>query len=118
MEWNKESIPHLLDIIGKSIQGRRIQKNISQEELAHLSGVSHASITRLESGTGNISLTNLLLIFKALEIADELKFIFSDPKDSPSIMAKRKKHSTKKRVRKSSQHSKNINNIWKWGEDK
>ena len=59
-------------------RGRNIRKrrSISQEKLASMSGVSYGSVKRFES-TGQISLLSLTKIAMALDIADELRNIFS-----------------------------------------
>lgn len=116
--WNTENTSNLLAKIGESLKGRRLQKNISQEELADLSGVSLASITRLETGKGNTSLANLLAILKALEIADELKNIFSPPEVSPALLAKAVTGKTLERVKRTHSADKKTTTEWKWGEDK
>lgn len=115
-EWNKKSNEQLAEIIGESVKGRRLQKNISQDELSELSGVSKASITRFETGKGNISLLNLLSIMKALEMAEELKAIFKMPETSPALLAKANLKKTKERVRRSKK-SKETDENWQWGED-
>lgn len=118
MDWNKETTARLLEVIGQSIKARRIAKDISQDALAKLSGVSHASIARFETGKGNISLGNLLLILKALEIADELKIIFKEKETSPFLLAKATTKKTKERVRKSQKKSELKSTAWKWGDEK
>ena len=57
---------------------RRIRKrrNISQERLAEISGVSHGSVKRFET-TGQISLLSLTKIAMALGCIDEIKGMFS-----------------------------------------
>ena len=52
------------------------RRSISQEKLASMSGVSYGSVKRFES-TGQISLLSLTKIAMALDIADELRNIFS-----------------------------------------
>lgn len=118
MDWNNETTTRLLKVIGQSVKARRVIKELSQEALAKLSGVSHASIARFETGKGNISLENLLLILKALEIADELKIIFKDKDVSPSLLAKATTKKTKERVRKSQKKSELKSTAWKWGDEK
>ena len=46
------------------------------QKLAHMSGVSYGSIKRFES-TGQISLLSLTKIAMALDMADELRSIFT-----------------------------------------
>jgi transcriptional regulator with XRE-family HTH domain len=118
MNWNQETTTRLLGLIGQSVKARRVTKEISQEALAKLSGVSHASIARFETGKGNISLENLLLILKALEMADELKVIFKEKEIAPSLLAKATTKKTKERVRKSQKKSKLKSTTWKWGDEK
>lgn len=66
----------LIKIIGSYVKQRRLLKNISQVELAARSGISMASITRFETGKGNISLQNLISILNILGLADELRAFF------------------------------------------
>lgn len=116
--WNLEQNKTLLHLIGEAMKLRRIQKEISQEELAKLSGVSHASIARFETGKGNISLSNLLLIMKALNIANELKTIFKEEEPSPLLLSKSSRKKPKSRVRKSKKNSLIKEKVWIWGDEK
>lgn len=54
----------------------RKRRSISQEKLASMSGVSYGSIKRFET-TGMISLLSLTKIAMALDMADELRDIFT-----------------------------------------
>ena len=60
------------------IRVRKIRKrrSITQEKLASISGVSYGSIKRFET-TGQISLLSLTKIAIALDLADELRNIFT-----------------------------------------
>lgn len=118
MNWNQEATTLLLGVIGQSVKARRVAQEISQDNLAKLSGVSHASIARFETGRGNISLGNLLLILKALEMADELKIIFKEKEISPTLLAKATTKKTKERVRKSKKKNETKLTAWKWGDEK
>ena len=61
-----------------ALRVRKIRKRrkISQQKLADLSGVSYGSIKRFET-SGQISLLALIKIAMALDMADELRNIFS-----------------------------------------
>jgi transcriptional regulator with XRE-family HTH domain len=74
----------LVKMIGKTAKLRRLQKNISQEKLAENCGISLASITRFETGRGNISLQNLLAILKALDMTDSFKTLFANENEENS----------------------------------
>ena len=62
--------------LAKRVRNIRKRRSISQEKLAQMSGVSYGSIKRFEA-SGQISLISLTKIAMALEIADELRTIFT-----------------------------------------
>lgn len=62
--------------LAQRIRNIRKRRSISQEKLASMSGVGYGSVKRFES-TGQISLLSLTKIAMALDIADELRNIFS-----------------------------------------
>jgi transcriptional regulator with XRE-family HTH domain len=68
----------LIKLIAKSVRQRRLLKNISQEKLADLCGISLASITRLETGRGNISLNGLIAVLSVLDMKDAISEVFSE----------------------------------------
>ena len=55
----------------------RKRRSISQEKLAQISGVSFGSVKRFES-TGQISLISLTKIAMALDMAGDLRQIFTE----------------------------------------
>ena len=62
--------------LAQRVRNIRKRRPISQEKLASMSGVSYGSVKRFES-TGQISLLSLTKVAMALDIADELRNIFS-----------------------------------------
>ena len=60
----------------EEVRNIRKRRSISQQRLASMSGVSYGSIKRFET-TGQISLVSLTKIAMALDIADELRNIFT-----------------------------------------
>ena len=58
------------------VRNIRKRRSISQEKLASISGVSYGSIKRCEA-TGQISLISLTKIAMALDMADELRNLFT-----------------------------------------
>ena len=63
--------------LAQRVRNIRKRRSISQEKLASMSGVSYGSVKRFES-TGQISLLSLTKIAMALDVADELRNIFSE----------------------------------------
>ena len=60
---------------------RRVEKNMTREQVAELSGIPVSNIVRFEQ-KGLISLKNLIGIAMALGYTSEIKSIFSEPKYS------------------------------------
>ena len=60
---------------------RRIEKNLTREDVAEKSNVAVSNIVRFEQ-KGLISLKNLIAIAMVLEYTSEIKSIFSEPKFS------------------------------------
>ncbi len=87
--------------ICKNLRLMRLNKNISQEELANRSGVSRTTISRLESGKAGTILT-LVQVLRILNKLDILNFFNEESEISPLQLLKlqekkRKKASPKKR---------------------
>ena len=71
-----ETAEELDQKLARRVRNIRKRRSISQEKLAQMSGVSYGSIKRFEA-SGQISLISLTKITMALEIADELRTIFT-----------------------------------------
>jgi transcriptional regulator with XRE-family HTH domain len=54
--------------IGKLIRNKRIERNLSQESVALLSGIDRSYIGRIERGQVNITVEKLYVIAKVLDI--------------------------------------------------
>ena len=62
--------------LAQRVRKIRKRRSITKEKLAAISGVSYGSIKRFET-TGQISLLSLTKIAIALDLADELRNIFT-----------------------------------------
>ena len=62
--------------LAQRVRKIRKRRSITQEKLASISGVSYGAIKRFET-TGQISLLSLTKIAIALDLADELRNIFT-----------------------------------------
>ena len=67
--------------IADDFRKRRIEKNLTREQVAEKTGVAIANIVRFEQ-KGLISLKNLIGIAMAMEYTSEVKSIFAEPKYS------------------------------------
>ncbi|MCX6272751.1 MAG: helix-turn-helix transcriptional regulator [Bacteroidetes bacterium] len=62
--------------IAEKLRERRLEKNLSQQSLASMSGVSLGSLKRFEN-CYEISLKSLLLLAVSLEATEEFQLLFS-----------------------------------------
>ena len=80
------------------LRRRRIEKNITRDQLAELSGVAVSNIVRFEQ-KGLISLKNLISLAMALGYTSELKSVFAQPKYSTmEELTQIRKNSNKKKA--------------------
>ena len=76
-EYIWETAEELDKKIANRVRLIRKRRSISQENLAQISGVSFGSVKRFEN-TGQISLISLTKIAMALDMADDLRQIFTE----------------------------------------
>lgn len=68
-------------MLADDFRKRRIEKNMTREQVAEKSGVAVSNIVRFEQ-KGLISLKNLIGIAMTMEYTSEIKNIFAEPKYS------------------------------------
>jgi len=97
--------PDLLKQVGKFIKKKRLELNLTQENLAIKTGLDRTSISSLENGKGT-SLITFIQVLRALELLEVLAPLFDDIQSviSPLKLAKlqekeRKYASNKKHVK-------------------
>ena len=96
IEFNNKSNEAFMKDIAKFTQERRLMKDISQEYLSKLSGVSKSSIARFESGKGNISMLNFIAMMKSLNLMNDFIKIL-EPGESPLLLFKASQKNKKKK---------------------
>jgi transcriptional regulator with XRE-family HTH domain len=69
-----------LSALGEAISERRLRINMTQQELADLSGVHRTYVSDIERGTRNVTVTTANKISQALEIATSKLFNIADRK--------------------------------------
>ena len=86
--------------IANDFRKRRIEKNLTREQVSEKGGVAVSNIMRFEQ-KGLISLKNLIGIAMALGYTSEIKNLFSEPKYSTmEELLQIRKNTNKKKVHK------------------
>jgi len=93
--WSAMSDPAIVKEICNNIKQLRLNKNISQEELANLSGLNRVTISRLEAGRAATMLT-LIQVLRALDKLEVLKAFITEPEISPIQLLKQKENQRQK----------------------
>ena len=98
--YTLDTVDDIAKGIAEDFHKRRIEKNLTREQVAEKSGIALANIVRFEQ-KGLISLKNLIGIAMAMEYTSEVKNIFSEPKYSTmEELTQIRKNTGKKRAHK------------------
>ena len=76
-----------LNEIGERLKRYRLNRNLSQKEIAERAGIGLASVARLEDGKGS-TLANCIRVLTALDALDSLDAFLPVPPISPIQLAK------------------------------
>jgi transcriptional regulator with XRE-family HTH domain len=100
--------------LGTRLKNRRLDLNLSQEEVAKRSGLARRTITAIEHGEGS-TLSTLIALLRALDSLDTLEGFLPDPGISPMAMITLKDDVKKyaSKPRKTPPPT-----PWKWGDER
>lgn len=87
MKYDFYNNNEILELIGKKLQEYRVSKNISQKQLAEITGVSRSRISDIENGSPS-SLVSLIEIMRALKILDNMELLIPSVVKSPREVLK------------------------------
>jgi transcriptional regulator with XRE-family HTH domain len=74
--------PAVLEELGLRLRRTRLERNLSQAQLAGEAGIGRATLQRIEEGGGG-SLISLVRILRALDLLDDLDRLVPEPAPSP-----------------------------------
>jgi transcriptional regulator with XRE-family HTH domain len=109
------SNPQIEQELGKRLKNRRLEMNLSQEQVAKRSGLSRRTITAMENGGGS-TLTSLIALLRALQALDTLENFLPDPGISPIALTSMVQDAPRKYA--SSPRKTPPPTPWKWGDEK
>ena len=88
--------------LSEDFRHRRIEKNLTREEMAQLAGIAVSNLVRFEQ-KGLISLKNLIALAMALGYSSEINNLFATPKYATmEELTQIRKNANKKKVYKKS----------------
>lgn len=101
--------------LGRRVQRARLDRNMTQVQLAEAAGVSLRTIERFESA-GSAQLTSVVRILRALNLSERLDRLL--PEDSPRPLEQLERHADGRRRASRSRTSSKPAKAWIWGDQK
>ena len=104
----------VLQEIGERLGRTRLERNLTQANLAKTAGISKRTLERLESGAASTQLTTFIRVCRALGLLQRFDMFLPKPLASPVEQVKLQ---GRKRKRASGiRTEKTLNKKWTWGE--
>ena len=103
----------ILAEIGRRLQQRRLESQLTQAELAEQAGVSKRTLERIEAGMSS-QLSSLVRVLRVLELLPQLDTAFPETGPRPMDLLKLK---GKERKRVSRRGIRERDSDWSWGDD-
>jgi transcriptional regulator with XRE-family HTH domain len=103
----------LLQEIGKRIARLRLERNLSQAQLAEQAGISKRTLGRLEYGSAATQLSLFLRVLRQLDLLERLEKLLPEPQPSPLALLEQqqatRKRASRRRLAKPA-------TSWSWGQ--
>lgn len=112
---NSNSDQVVLEELGSRLARRRLDRNLTQSELAHEAGVSRATIERLEAGHA-VKSSSLIRVLRSLDQLAALDRLIPEPVPSPieriRLSGRQRRRAAGSRTMRPSQD----HEPWTWGD--
>ena len=100
-DYSEYSVTELVRLLGSRFKDYRLRANMTQKEVAEMSGLSMMTIHRFENGTvKNISLGTFLLLLKAVGSINDLNELMPEQPESPYLYHDNQKKAQRVRHKK------------------
>jgi transcriptional regulator with XRE-family HTH domain len=104
----------LLHEIGQRIARLRLERNLSQAQLAEQAGISKRTLERLEAGAAATQLSLFLRVLRQLDLLERLELLLPEPQPSPLALLEQQQQATRKRA--SRRRLTKPASSWSWGQ--
>lgn len=92
IDFYEYSMPELIRLLGSRFKEYRMQCNLTQKEVAELSGIGLTTIHKFENGTaGNLSLSTFLLLLKVVGQINRVDDLLPELPESPYLIRREDK---------------------------
>lgn len=105
----------VLQELGARLRAVRLNRNLSQAQLAEEAGIGRVTLQRLEEGKGGASLPSMIRVLRALDLSESLDQLVPPPRPSPLEELKRREQP---RLRAGSPRGQSHRDEgWQWGDE-
>jgi putative transcriptional regulator len=106
----------VMERLGERLSRFRLDRNLTQADLAAEAGVHKNTVFRLEAG-GSTQLKNLVRVLRVLGLLDRLDAIVPEPVPSPLRQLEELERQRKRAVSKADNEGEPSASAWSWGDD-
>lgn len=103
----------VLGELGRRLARTRLERNVSQEQLATEAGVSKSTVERIESGR-SVKLASFVRILRALGQLDVLDRLIPEPLPSPVERVRRQGRQRKRAAAPRTSNDPDQPGLWRW----
>jgi len=104
----------LLHELGHRIARLRLERNVSQAQLAEQAGISKRTLERLEAGAAATQLSLFLRVLRQLDLLERLELLLPEPQPSPLALLEQQQQATRQRA--SRRRIAKPASSWSWGQ--
>jgi len=100
--------------LGQRLATARLQRNLTQMQLAEQAGISKSTLQRLESGEAVTRLSGFVRVCRALGLLEQFETLLPEP--APSPMAQLKLQGRQRQRATGGKAAQRTRKKWTWGE--
>ena len=115
-KYNQMTDDRVLEQLGERLSRYRLDRNVTQADLASEAGVHKNTVFRLEAGESTQT-KNLVRVLRALGLLEQLEALVPEPTPSPLKLLDAMEQQRKRAVSKSEQQSDSESSGWTWADD-
>lgn len=105
-----------MEELGRRLRDARLERNLSQAELAENAGIGRATLQRMEVG-GSPSLINLVRVLRALDLLDGLDRLLPEATPSPIDEVRRRGQRRQRAGSSRAADAEPRRDAWRWGDE-
>jgi transcriptional regulator with XRE-family HTH domain len=114
---NENTDTAVLRELGSRLRRARLERNLSQSQLAEEAGVGRVTVQRIEEGE-SASMTKLIRVLRTLGLLEDLDQLVPEPRPSPIEQLRRQgRQRQRARAPRAASEDAEAPSPWRWGDE-